>query len=277
MVDKPVELREGEEEEAEDRSTPRPHVVYVAVEKEGEEELSRPLAAVAWSALAAGLSMGFSMVGEGILRAKLPDAPWRELVSGFGYSMGFLIVVLGRQQLFTENTLTVVLPLLTRPRWSTLGRMLALWAVVLAANVVGALLFAWVAGTRGAFDGPVQAAFADLGRAQVSAGFGLTVLKAVYAGWLIALMVWLLPTAESARVFVIVLVTWLVGIGSFCHSIAGSVAVLYLVTHGQMSAGAFLGQFFVPTVIGNVIGGTSLVAALAHAQVQPSRPQRQLH
>ena len=276
MGDQQLELREGEQEEAEQRSTPRAHVVYLAVEKEGEEELSRPLRAVAWSALAAGLSMGFSMVAEGILQARLPDRPWRPLVAAFGYSMGFLIVVLGRQQLFTENTLTVVLPLLSKPSWKTLGRMLALWAVVLAANLAGALVFAWVAGVRGAFDPAVRQAFVQLGHAQAANPFGLTLLKAVYAGWLIALMVWLLPAAESARVLVIVAITWIVGIGSFCHSIAGSVEVLYLVTHGPMTAGQFLTGFFVPTLLGNVIGGTSLVAALGHAQVQPSRGQ-QLH
>ena len=272
----PVELHEGEQEEAEHRSTPRAHVVYVAVGKEGEEELERPLTAVAWSALAAGLSMGFSMVGEGILLARLPDAPWRTLLTGFGYSMGFLIVVLGRQQLFTENTLTVVLPLLAKPSWDKLGRMLALWAVVLCANVAGAFLFAWVAGVHGVFEENVRAAFATLGYSQIASGFGLTVLKAVYAGWLIALMVWLLPAAETARVGVIILITWLVGIGAFCHAIAGSVAVLYLVTHGPLGFGEFLTRFLIPTLIGNVIGGTSLVAALAHAQVQPSKPP-QLH
>ena len=107
-------------------------IVARAVAMEGEEELGRPTSALAWSGLAAGLSMGFSLVAEGLLRSRLPDAPWRPLVAKFGYSVGFLIVVLGRQQLFTENTLTPVLPLLQAqgPRHGC-SNLLRLWAIVL--------------------------------------------------------------------------------------------------------------------------------------------------
>src|SRR3954467_9003118 len=97
------------DQEAEDRSAPSGKVVYHAIVKEADEELERSVAALFWSGLAAGLSMGFSLVGEAILRAHLPDEPWRPLVAKIGYSFGFLIVILGRQQLFTENTLTPML------------------------------------------------------------------------------------------------------------------------------------------------------------------------
>ena len=82
--------------------------------------------------------MGFSFIAEGVLRSHLPDAPWRPLISKFGYSFGFLIVIIGRQQLFTENTLTAVLPVLARRSWNSICRMLRLWAIVLAANLAGA-------------------------------------------------------------------------------------------------------------------------------------------
>src|SRR5215207_8851999 len=106
--------RDVEHREAEERSAPSGKVVYKAILKEGEGELARSSSALFWSGLAAGLSMGLSMIAEGLLHAHLPDAPWRPLVAKFGYSVGFLIVILGRQQLFTENTLTPVLPLLRR-------------------------------------------------------------------------------------------------------------------------------------------------------------------
>jgi formate/nitrite transporter FocA (FNT family) len=79
------------------------NIVYEAIRREGEDELARPASALAWSALAAGLSMGFSFVAEALLEARLPDEPWRPLIAKFGYSVGFLIVVLGRQQLYTET------------------------------------------------------------------------------------------------------------------------------------------------------------------------------
>src|SRR5215216_5147591 len=81
------------EQEAEERSSPSGKVVYKAILKEAEDELERPSAALFWSGLAAGLSMGFSLVAEGLLRAHLPDKPWRPLLVKFGYSVGFLIVI----------------------------------------------------------------------------------------------------------------------------------------------------------------------------------------
>src|SRR3954470_12183142 len=110
----PEQDAQTEQKEIQERSSPSGKIVYKAILKEGEEELDRSSAALFWSGLAAGLSMGFSMIGEALLATYLPDAEWRPLVTKLGYSAGFLIVILGRQQLFTENTLTPVLPLLQR-------------------------------------------------------------------------------------------------------------------------------------------------------------------
>ncbi|HEY7295886.1 MAG TPA: formate/nitrite transporter family protein [Dehalococcoidia bacterium] len=262
-----VELKEREHEEAEQRSAVRAPVVYEAIRREGEDELRRPARALAWSGFAAGLSMGFSLVAQGLLRAGLPDEPWRPLVANLGYCVGFLIVILGRQQLFTENTLTVILPLLARRSGAMLLRVARLWAVVLAANLAGALLFAWVIGNTDVFRAAPRQAFAEIGRAALSGSFGTVVLRGIFAGWLIALMVWLLPAAESARVQIIIIVTYIVGLAGLAHIIAGSVEVLYLVTTGGASWPDFLGRFMLPTLLGNIVGGVSLVAALNHAQV----------
>ncbi len=94
------------------QSRPNAALIHETIRAEGESELERTWWALITSGIAAGLSMGFSLVVEGLLQSHLPDAPWRELISKFGYTAGFLIVVLGRQQLFTENTLTPILPLL---------------------------------------------------------------------------------------------------------------------------------------------------------------------
>src|SRR3954470_13238973 len=99
---------DSQEQEAQERSSPSGKVVYKAILKEGEDELERPSSALFWSGLAAGLSMGFSFLTEALLHAHLPHANWSPMVSKFGYAMGFLIVILGRQQLFTENTLTPI-------------------------------------------------------------------------------------------------------------------------------------------------------------------------
>ncbi|MGA8430129.1 MAG: formate/nitrite transporter family protein [Candidatus Sulfotelmatobacter sp.] len=256
-----------EKKQVEERVAIGAHVVYETIRREGEEELHRPAAALAWSALAAGLSMGFSFIAEGLLMAHLPDRPWRPLVSRAGYAVGFLIVVLGRQQLFTENTLTVVLPLLIRKDLATLLRMLRLWAVVLGANLVGTFLFALCVGKIHIFDAHTQQCLAEIGSEHIGSGFGIVLVRAIFAGWLIALMVWLLPAAESARVSIVIIITYLIGIGGFNHVIAGSTTMFFLVVTGSMSWWAYTAQFFIPTLLGNVIGGLSLVAALGHAQV----------
>jgi formate/nitrite transporter FocA (FNT family) len=80
-------------------------------------------------------------------------------------------------------------------------------------------------------------------------------------------MVWLLPGAESARVSIIIIITYLVGISGFNHIIAGSTTMFFLVVTKSISLGTYVTQFFFPTLLGNVIGGLALVAALGHAQV----------
>jgi formate-nitrite transporter family protein len=139
--------------------------------------------------------------------------------------------------------------------------------VVLLANLAGALAIAWVLGNTEAFKPEVRQAFHDIGMESATIPFGLVVLRGVFAGWLIAFMVWLLPFAESARVTVIVGLTWLVGVGSFTHVIAGAVEVFFLSTTGAIPVHQAVGGYILPTLLGNILGGVSLVAALNHAQV----------
>ena len=135
-------LDESERQQAAEHSSPRALVIHEVIRQEGEEELKRPVSALLWSGLAAGLSMGFSFLGLALMQSLLPDEPWRRLIASLGYSTGFVITVLGRQQLFTESTLTAVLPLLVRRDAATLLALLRFWAVVLVANLVGTAMFA---------------------------------------------------------------------------------------------------------------------------------------
>jgi formate/nitrite transporter FocA (FNT family) len=211
--------------------------------------------------------MGFILVAEGLLRSHLPDTPWRPLVTNLGYPVGFLIVILGSQQLYTENTLTPIVPLLTRKSGAMLGRVLRLWAIVLVTNLIGTIVFAWVVAKTTLFDLDVHAAFLALAGEVLRGDFWTTFLRAIFAGWLIALMMWMLPGAQSGQVPVIVGMTYLVGIAGLSHIIAGSTEVAYLVARGEATWGDYFGRFVVPTAIGNTLGGVTLVAALNHAQV----------
>jgi formate-nitrite transporter family protein len=224
-----------------------PRSFHETIRAEGEAELKRTKSALVLSGFAAGLSMGFSVVLQGVLQADLPDVPWRPLISSFGYTIGFLIVVLGRQQLFTENTLTPILPLLHNRDRQTLIKVLRLWSLVLPANIAGTLIFASVLAQYPVFAGDIQKAFAGLGASALGYSFGSTVLKSVYAGWLIALMVWILPAVGSARPFIIIIITYVVGIAGFSHLIAGPIEAFYAVAAGEASWSDYGLRFFLPT------------------------------
>jgi formate/nitrite transporter FocA (FNT family) len=269
-----AESFEHDQKEAEERSSPSAHVVYEAIRKEGRHELERKSSSLAWSGLAAGMSMGFSFLTQALLRHHLPDAAWAPLVIKLGYATGFLIVILGRQQLFTENTLTVILPLLRYKTASDFFKVLRLWTIVLAANLAGAFLFAWTAAKTGAFDPELHSVLDTIAAESTAQSFGINLLRGIFAGWLIALMVWLLPAAESARIWVIVIVTYLVGLGQFPHIIAGSVEAFYAGVNGMRSWSELIAGYGLPTLIGNTIGGVTLVALLAHAQIVGDKEKR---
>ncbi len=267
------DLSEKQQQEAEDRTSVSAVVVHETIRHDGEEELQRPMSALAWSGLAAGLSMGFSFVAEALLRRYLPDAPWRPLVVNLGYPLGFLIVIIGRQQLFTENTLTAIIPLFARRNLSTLVSVLRLWAIVLTANLFGAHVFAWVIGNTPVFRPEVQEAFRSLAQEASAVSFGNAILRGIFAGWLIAMVVWMLAAIDTGRIAVIVILTYVVGLAGLTHIIAGSVEVLFLVMTGHLSWFSYLGGYMAPTLIGNIIGGVSMVSAVNHAQSVSGMPQ----
>jgi formate/nitrite transporter FocA (FNT family) len=260
-------LSPEERRRVEERSAPRAVVVHEVVRREGEKEMDRPVSALAWSGLAAGLSMGFSMIGEGLLQAGLPDASWRKLVTSFGYSLGFLIVILGRQQLFTESTITVVLPVLKDFTWHNLFNMARLWAIVLAANLAGTLFAALFCSFTPVVPDKLFEGMMSISRVLLDYGWWDMLFRGVTSGFLMAALVWMIPTAEALKFHVITLMTWLIAVGGFTHIVAGSLEAWLLVLSGDWSLAWMLWEFMVPVLIGNMIGGTALFAMISYAQV----------
>ncbi len=246
---------------------PRAAVVFETIRREGEGELARTFSALGFSALSAGLSMGFSLFTMSVLTAYLPDKPWRVLVAGIGYSVGFLVAILGRQQLFTENTLTPILVLLNRFDAPTFWRVVRLWVIVIAGNVAGALVFATLLAHVPVFPPEVQHAFGDVAVHASSGAAPANFVRAIYAGWIIALMVWLLPAAESSAPFVIILLTSIVAAAGLTHVVAGSVEALYAVEIGKATLSDCIWRYFLPVFAGNSIGGVTFVALLNYGQV----------
>jgi formate/nitrite transporter FocA (FNT family) len=246
----------------------RPAVVYEIIRVQGEIELRRPTSALWWSGVAAGISIGFSFLTEAALAAYLPPSDWSPIIAKLGYAVGFLIVILGHQQLFTENVLTAVLPVMARKQVHWLLKMLRLWGIVLAANIMGCLIFAAALAYLPITSTHVDAALAGIVTKVMSNTPGEMFAKGIGAGWLIAALVWILSSTEHVEFIVISLLTYLIALFGFTHIVAGSVEALYGVVSGAISLEAAVFRFFLPTLGGNVFGGTVLFSVLSYAQVR---------
>ena len=261
-------LSAQEEHEVEKSQPPRAAVLHEIIRTQGDQELERSIAALWWSALAAGLTMGLSLMGMGLLNSRLPDGEGFKVIASFGYCAGFLAVILARQQLFTENTLTAVLPVMTKPTLTNFGRLLRLWTVVLIGNLCGTLLVAYVMLELPIFDSKTDVAFLDIGRKVMENHASQMFAKGIVSGWMIATMVWMIPSMESAKMWIIILITYLMALGDFTHIVVGSLEVSYLVFAGELPWKDFWLVFAGPTLAGNIIGGSFIFALISHAQIR---------
>ena len=260
-------LDEKQQKQAGDRAPPGAIVIHEIVREQGIDELNRSAGSLAWSGTAAGLSIGFSFVAQATLQSHLPDTPWRPLVASFGYCLGFLIVILGRQQLFTETTLTALIPALTQRDLKTFARTMRVWAIVLFFNLAATLIWGFVLSRQGVLPPDTITAMVAISGKVLGPHFWHTVLLAGAAGWIIGLMVWLLPAANASQPMIIILLTYTISFCEFPHIIAGSVEASFASFSGHASVADYLVKFLAPTLLGNVIGGTLLAALLNHAPV----------
>lgn len=268
-----TELSSEEHRQASEDTPKRAAVLHETIRLQGEDELGRTFAALWWSALAAGLSMGFSMLFRGVLEARFPEGNARFFIGNFGYTIGFLIVILARQQLFTENTITAVLPVMTRPNWTKFLKLLRLWSIVLAGNVLGAIVFAYALGKLDLFDAATGQAFVSIGEELMRNTASQMFTKGMLSGWLIATLVWMIAAVPEAKLWLILIVTYLIGLGGFVHIVVGSAEVAYLALAGEVSWLQGATHFALPTLLGNIFGGTFIFALISHAQVQSEEPQ----
>jgi formate/nitrite transporter FocA (FNT family) len=260
--------REAEEQSLDEAAALSPHMIYEVIRRDGEEELSRTKRSLFWSGIAAGILISLSVLGEAILRTHLPDTPSRFLIENLGYSLGFLAVIMGRMQLFTENTITTVLPVTRSPSWFSLGCMLRLWGIVLGANVLGAFAAAALFVFTPAVPTEIMPAIIALSEHATGMPAAQGFWRAIPAGVIVALIVWMLPQAAAASFFLILTFTWLIAAGDFTHIVAGSVEMAVLIWLGQLGWIDALTGFFLPVLAGNIIGGTVIFTLVAWGQVR---------
>jgi formate/nitrite transporter FocA (FNT family) len=268
-----AEAASGDDGAGPGRSRLRAGEIFARVKEEGREELGRPTLSLLASGLGAGLAMGLSALGVAVVASILGTGPAATVVADALYPLGFLAVVLGRAQLFTENTLYPVVVVLEDREG--VGATARLWALVLVANVAGAAIFALVAARTSALLPPMREALYAAGHEIATRPGAGTFWSAVVGGWLIALVAWIVTSTSStsAQFLVTWILTFLVGLGSFAHSIASSTEVLGAVWAGRLGIDAFLGWLPL-AVAGNIVGGVVAVSLLNYGQVAPEDPNR---
>ncbi|ACC58932.1 MULTISPECIES: formate/nitrite transporter family protein [Acinetobacter] len=264
-VDQTLSWREKMAVEEHEKLSPR--LVYEIIRRDGAEELDRPTAALIFSGIAAGLVISFSFVFKAIIASYIPtDAIWTDLITNFGYTIGFLIAILGHMQLFTENTITTVVPLFkpfTLDKLRAVGR---LWGIVILCNIIGTGLASLFFLTTDLFTPNIDKALDELAHHVASFSAIQNLLKGVMSGLLIAALVWMLPSVSN-KFLVIFFMTYLIGLGDFTHVVVGSTEMSYLVWQGEASLGEYMFNFLIPTTIGNIIGGTGVFTLLIYGQV----------
>ena len=263
------ENKRGEEIEVDEEELPsRAMAIHEHIRQDGEKEMERDAMALLWSAIAAGLSMGASLLVKGIFHVKLDGIPGSYVLESFGYTFGFIIVIMARQQLFTENTVTAVLPVMQNPTWKNGGLLLRLWSVVLLGNLIGTAIAAWAFEYMPIFDEATRDAFVEIGMDVMKNTPIEMFSNAIISGWLVATMVWMFPAAGSAKIVVIILMTWVIALADTTHIVVGAVEIFYLVFNGTIPWTDFLWPFAIPTLAGNICGGTFIFALLSHAQIR---------
>jgi formate/nitrite transporter FocA (FNT family) len=240
--------------------------IFEAASQSARDELARATPALAVSGFAAGITMGLTGLGLAAIHSYLGFARSTDLVAMLLYPLGFMAVIVGRLQLFTENTLYPVLLVLTERRH--VRNTLRLWVTVFAANIAGTLIFAFIAAKTPALLPEVRDALVELGSKSAVGDFVQLFARGILGGWLIAMVAWLVTASQRTigQLAVIWLYTFLVGIGHFAHCIAGSAEILTSVLAGKVAAFTYL-KWITAATIGNVCGGVFLVSALNYGQV----------
>ena len=244
--------------------------IYERVKREAEDEIDRPVAALAFSGLFAGACVGFGAVASAAATVALAGHHDARLVGAIFFPVGFIIVIIGRAQLFTENTLYPVTLVLDERRH--LRATLRIWSVVLGANLIGAALFALLVTRTAALAPDVVATLVQDGRRATVGSWASFFWSAVLGGWAIALVAWLIQSSGVVigQVVLIWTLVFVVGLLGLDHSVSTTIEVLSAVLRSQVRVGHAL-AWFAAVLLGNVLGGVLITAVLNYGQVRAGR------
>src|SRR3984885_566504 len=248
-----------------DLDRPTADEVYEQVSRNARHELNRSVVGLFISGLAGGITMGLTALSTSIVIAQLGHSPTAKFVADLLYPIGFIAVILGRAQLFTENTLYPVALMLAERRHG--WRTLRLWAIVFPSNVLGAFLFALLAVRTGALRPEFVTAMTHMGVEAAAVTTSHVFWSGVIGGWIIALVAWLVSGSHSitGSVMLIWLLTFVVGLGGFAHCVAASGEIFAAVLRHQLTFLQYW-RWLLFAVLGNITGGVLLVTLLEYGQ-----------
>ena len=239
--------------------------IYAQVAKNARQELRRPARSLAISGFAGGVTMGLTGLATAITRAELGTSGFSHFITTLLYPIGFIAVILGRAQLFTENTLYPVALVLSERRHYL--ATLRLWIIVLVCNCLGTFAFAVLAVRTDALQPKYVESLAAIGAEIANHSLSTIFWSAIIGGWIIALVAWLVSGSHSisGSILLIWLLAFVVGLGHFAHCVASSGEVLSAVLHHQLPTVSYF-RWLWPAVLGNIVGGVGLVTLLEYGQ-----------
>lgn len=272
-----VNLSHNERVIVEEHERLSPHLIFEIIRRDGLDELHRPTKSLIFSGIIAGIMISFSFFANAVLAALLPTSPWTNIIAKWGYTVGFIIVILGRMQLFTENTITTVVPVLKPFNWQTFLKCTKLWGIVLGANLIGTALAALYLCNATAIDAPFTIAMTNISNHVLHFSALENLVRGIPAGILIASLVWMIPSARGFSLFLIGLITYFIALGDFTHVVVGSTELAYAVFNGNADLFHYFFIFLIPTGLGNILGGTGVFTALVYAQIEEELPLVRFH
>ena len=244
-----------------------PRLIFNIIREEGEEELARPFQALAFSGLAAGILVSFSFLFRAIFHMHMGTSPMEPLVSCLGYTVGFIIVILGRMQLFTENPITTIIPLLSEWSWVRFLEVIRLWSTVFFFNIVGTAIAAAFYSSPYTLSPEIEKSMYEVAVHVLHSGPMENILRGIPAGILIAAIVWVSPQTKYFRFIMIMFLVYFIALGDFAHVVVGSCEMAYIVMANDADFFDYFFRFLIPCGLGNVIGGTLIFTLLVYYQV----------
>ena len=226
------------------------------------------------SSFSAGLEVGFSlllMAAAYSMFAAGSSPEFTHVLMAFCYPLGFVFVIIGRSELFTEHTTLAIFPVLNGNE--TVKHLFILWGIVYIGNIVGGCIFSYLAVYLGQEMRMIKPdTFYELAHSLIAYKSHVIIISGVFAGWLMGLLAWLMASVNEtiSRILMVILVTTVIGFLGLHHSIVGNIELFAgFISSDKITFGVYIKTLLLAS-LGNLLGGVFFVALLKFSHVKNS-------